>query len=97
MIPQEFKQDVVNKIMAIPTFAKHLAKRGEIMGTNLVMIAPITIWANHIEIMCDTRRNVFKTAIKQFMENNKEVTYMRFIRGYGFTPYLYIGITQSNG
>lgn len=95
MIPQEFKKNVVKKILAVPTFAKHLAKRGEIMGSNLVFIAPVTIWANHIEVMCDTKRNVFQKAIKKIMADNKEINYVKFIKGHGFTPYIYFGITQA--
>ena len=95
MIPQEIKKEIADKILAVPTFAKHLAKHGEVMGSNLVMLAPVTIWANHIEVMCDTSRNVFRNAIKKIMADDKRINYAKFVKGHGFTPYIYFGITQA--
>lgn len=96
MIPIEIKQDVVNKIKAVSVFAKHIRKRGDFVGSSSIYIAPISIWAYHIEVMVDTRRNVFKKALNKFKAENKEIKYACFVRPYDCIPYLQFVIDEDS-
>ena len=84
---KEIARKIIDDIHKVPIFERHILKQGSHIGD--FYLAPITIWDNHIEVLVDIRRHIFKNALDEFVKKHEDVLHIAYhVSGQDFTPYL---------
>ena len=81
------RDKIIAEIKKVPVIAKHTKKQGIHIGNN-VYIAPICVWTHDIEVLVDTKRNVFKKALAKFVAEHDEVKNAYFVHNGEATPFV---------
>lgn len=93
------KKDIARKLIddihKVPVFERHIRKCGYYM-TDSFYCSPISIWSEHIEVMVDIRRNVFKKALDEFVKQHEDVLrFAFFVCAEGCVPYLRFSVKKD--
>jgi hypothetical protein len=85
---------LIADIHKVPVFERHILKNKVNYGS--VSFAPIMNWGDRIEILVDTRRNVFQKAIDKFVEEHEDILrFAYFVKGQDFTPYVVFWVKKE--
>ena len=93
---EEIARQLIEDIHKVPVFERHICKSGYRMSDCFV-VAPISVWSEHIEILVDIRRNIFKVALEEFVKEHEDILrFGYFVCAKDCRPYLRFTVKKEN-
>lgn len=91
---KDIAKKIIDDIHKVPVFKRHMLPGGYFIGN--FRVGTTSIWSRDIEVLVDTRRNVFKKALDEFVKQHEDVLQFAFyVCAKDCTPYLRFSVKKE--